>query len=45
MDSPLSWGILVILVIIGIIWFIEKCEEELSRNKEEQEKFWDNWEN
>ena len=45
MDNPLSWGILVILVIMGIIWFIRKCEKELSRNQREQERFWENWEN
>ena len=44
MDNPLSWGILVILVIIGIVWFVGKCEEELSRNQKEQEKFWETWE-
>ena len=45
MDSPLAWGVLVILTIIGIIWFIGKCEDELARNQKEQEEFWNNWEN
>ena len=44
MDNPLSWGILVILVVMGIVWFIGKCEEELSQNQKEQEKFWETWE-
>jgi len=45
MDNPISWGILFLLTILAAIWFWQKCEEELSRNKREQEKFWENWEN
>ena len=42
MDNPISWGILVILAIILLIWFIKKCEDEISRNQRENENyFWE----
>ena len=42
MDNPISWGILVILVICLIFWFTWKCEQEISQNQKESEKyFWE----
>lgn len=41
MDNPISWAILVILVIFLAIWFAQKCEQEIARNREENEEyFW-----
>jgi len=45
MDNPISWGILLLLAILAAVWFWQKCEAELSQNKREQEKFWEDWEN
>ena len=42
MDNPVSWAILVILVIFFAIWFVRKCEEEIEKNKAESAKyFWE----
>ena len=40
MDSPISWGILLILTILAAYWFLKKIEEEKSQRKEEEENFW-----
>ena len=39
MDNPVSWAILLALVIIGIMWFVAKCEDELERNHRENDDF------
>ena len=41
-DNPISWGILVVLVIFAVIWFARKCEEELAQNRRENDDFF--WE-
>ena len=41
MDNPISWGILFVLSIVAAIWFFHKCEEELSRNRAENDWFFE----
>lgn len=45
MENPISWAVLVILVIVLMIWFAGKCEDELEKNRRENEIFFENWEN
>ena len=42
MDNPISWAVLLVLVIVGIMWFVTKCEDELSQNRIENDNFF--WE-
>ena len=39
MDSIISWFLMVFLSLIGIIWFINRAETELKRNRKENEDF------
>lgn len=39
MDSIISWFLMVFLSFIGIIWFINRAEAELKRNRKENEDF------
>ena len=42
MDNPISWGILTILIIVLLIWFTKKSEDEISRNQRENDYyFWE----
>lgn len=41
MDNPISWGILFVLAIIAAIWFFQKCEAELTRNRAENDWFFE----
>jgi hypothetical protein len=40
MDSPVSWGILLILAILAAYWFLKKIEEEQNQREKEDEDFW-----
>jgi hypothetical protein len=37
MDSPISWGILVILAILAAYWFLKKIDEEQETRKHESD--------
>jgi hypothetical protein len=37
MDSPVSWGILVILAILAAYWFLRKIDEEQEARKREND--------
>lgn len=37
MDSPVSWGILVILAIVAAYWFLKKINEEIEARQREND--------
>ena len=37
MDSPISWGILLILVIFAMYRFLKKIDEEMEARKREND--------
>ena len=39
MDNPISWGILLFLVILYILQFPKECEKSISRNRKANEEF------
>ena len=39
MDSVVSWFMAVALSLIGSVWFLHKIDEELERNKRENDDF------
>ena len=40
MDNPISWGILILIVIIGLIKFMNRIEKEIDERRIEEEKYW-----
>ena len=39
MDSVVSWFMAVVLSLVGSVWFLYKVDEELDRNKRENDDF------
>lgn len=39
MDSVVSWFMAVALSLIGSVWFLNKAEAELKRNRAENDDF------
>ena len=39
MDSVVSWFTAVALSLVGSVWFLYKVDEELDRNKRENDDF------
>lgn len=37
MDSPISWGILLVLAIYAAYWFLKKIDEEMEARRREND--------
>lgn len=42
MDSVVSWFMAVALSLIGSVWFLNKVDAELKRNRAENDEFFRN---